>query len=108
MLVEIGVTRNGITPELSYGTHFFQDLVESHIYPLALYPEDPGVVFNHTFFQQSPNQLAQLLPDDAGLADNIRVINVAEVAPGKLLRVTMSAEDNVALGYLHTYEETFL
>jgi hypothetical protein len=33
MLIEIAVARNGITPELSYGTHFFQDLIESNIYP---------------------------------------------------------------------------
>jgi hypothetical protein len=106
MLVEIGVARNGITPELSYGTHFFQDLVESHIYPLALYPDNPDVVFNLTFFRQSPNCLARLLPGDAGLADNIRVINITEVAPGKMLRVAMSAEENIALGYLHNYEES--
>ncbi len=103
MLVEIAVARNGITPELSYGTHFFQDLVESHIYPLALYPDNPEAIFNHQFFEQAPNKLAELLPGDAGYAAYVKVINIAQVAPDKLLRVVMNAEDSFALGYLHAY-----
>lgn len=103
MLVEIAVPRNGITPELSYGTHFFQDLVESNIYPLALYPDSANVLFNYPFFEQAPNKLAALSPQDSPYADYIKVINVAEVQPNKLLRVVMNGEESKALGYLHSY-----
>ena len=41
-LIELAYTQKGITPEPSYGTHFFQDLVESQIYPLAVYPDEPA------------------------------------------------------------------
>jgi hypothetical protein len=103
MLIEIAVVNNGITPELSYGTHFFQDLVESNIYPLALYPDTPGIFFNYSFINQAPNKLAILLPQAKPYVDYIKVINVAEVTTNKLLRVVMSAEENLALGYLHPY-----
>ena len=103
MLIEIAVARNGITPELSYGTHFFQDLVESNIYPLALYPDNPGILFNYKFINQAPNKLASLLPQDNVYADYIKVISIAEVSPDKLLRVVMNAEESRALGYLHPY-----
>lgn len=103
MLIEIAVARNGIIPELSYGTHFFQDLVESNIYPLALYPDNPGILFNYKFINQAPNKLASLLPQDNLYADYIKVINIAEVSPDKLLRVVMNAEESKALGYLHPY-----
>jgi hypothetical protein len=103
MLIEIAVARNGITPELSYGTHFFQDLVESNIYPLALYPDTPGVLFNYSFFTQSPNKLASLLPQDSLYADYVKVINITEMYPNKLLRVVMNAEEGKVLGYLHSY-----
>jgi hypothetical protein len=103
MLIEIAVVNNGITPELSYGTHFFQDLVESNIYPLALYPDTPGIFFNYSFINQAPNKLAILLPQAKPYVDYIKVINVAEVTTNKLLRVVMSAEENLALGYLHLY-----
>ena len=41
-LIELAYSQKGITPEPSYGTHFFQDLVESQIYPLAVYPDRTG------------------------------------------------------------------
>jgi hypothetical protein len=103
MLIEIAVSRNGLTPELSYGTHFFQDLVESGIIPLALHPDSPGVVFNYQLFSQAPNRLASLLPRDSLYADYIKVIKVSDVTPDKLLRIVMNAEEDKALGYLHAY-----
>jgi hypothetical protein len=103
MLVEIAVTQNGLTPELSYGTHFFQDLAESNIYPLALYPDNPRTVFNHQFFDESPNILPDLSPKDSDCSDSIKVIDVVKVSQGKHLRVVMSADEGMALGYLHKY-----
>lgn len=103
MLIEIAVAQNGIIPEVSYGTHFFQDLVESRIYPLSLYPDDPRNVFNRQFIEKSPNSLTTLLPRDKQYADYIRVINIPRADQGKLLRVVMNAEEGKALGYLVNY-----
>ena len=49
LLMEIAAKRGGYVPDLSFGTHFFQDLVESGIRYLPLYPDDAGVVFNEPF-----------------------------------------------------------
>jgi hypothetical protein len=103
MLIEIAVARNGIIPEVSYGTHFFQDLVESKIYPLSLYPDDPAVIFNQEFFNGSPNCLAELLPSDSVYSNYVKVIHVPQASQGKLLRVVMNAEESRALGYLRPY-----
>lgn len=103
MLIEIAIPRNGANPELSYGTHFFQDLVETNIFPLALFPENPETVFNRQFFDQAQNKLATLLPKDSDFSDYIKVINVLEASQGKLLRVVMSANQNKALAYLSRY-----
>lgn len=103
MLIEIAVTRNGITTEVSYGTHFFQDLVESNIYPLSLYPDSPGTVFNDNFINRACNKLAALLPKDSLYADYIKVIDVPETSSNRFLRVAMNAEESRALGYLHFY-----
>ncbi|MFN8454200.1 MAG: PEP/pyruvate-binding domain-containing protein [Anaerolineae bacterium] len=103
MLIEVAVTRNGITPELSYGTHFFQDLVESKIIPLAIYPDSAEAIFNHHFINQAPNILASFLPQDSIYTEYIKLIDIAEVSAGKLLRVVMNAEESRALGYLYAY-----
>jgi len=104
MLIEIGLSGGG-SAEPSYGTHFFQDLVEAHIYPLALYPEEKGTVFRWDFFQDSPNALAGLLPDMASYARYVRVIDIPAVTGGQLLEVIMDGEKGEALGYLRTYPE---
>ncbi|MCX6556941.1 MAG: hypothetical protein NTW95_05850 [Candidatus Aminicenantes bacterium] len=87
---------------MSFGTHFFQDLVESSIRYLPLYPDDEGVMFNEKFLLSATNYLPDMLPEFAGLADTIRVIDVPKAAAGKILRVLMNADQNEAIGFLST------
>lgn len=100
MLMEIARSRDGYVPDLSFGTHFFQDLVESAIRYLPLYPDDPGVAFNEAFFRNSPNELPALLPELAHLADVVRVIDVARASKGLVMRVLMNGESDAAVGFL--------
>jgi pyruvate, water dikinase len=100
MIVEIARQKGGYIPDLSFGTHFFQDLVESSIRYLPLYPDDPGVVFKEGFFLRSPNALPQLAPEFAALADVLRVVDVAKAAGGRLLRVLMNGDLDEAVGLL--------
>ena len=81
-LVELTGQGIGAAPEPSFGTHFFQDLVESNIYPLAIYLDDEDVVFNHDFFYKTPNCLTDFLPDQAAWESCLRLIEVASFRPG--------------------------
>ena len=99
-LIEIARKKGNYVPELSFGTHFFQDLVESSIRYLPLYPDNEGIVFNEEFFLTSPNCLSAMLPEFAHLADTIHVIDVPKTAAGKLLRILMNADLNDAIGFL--------
>ncbi len=76
VLGEIAFSEGGLMPELSFGSHFFQDLVESEIFYLALFPERADCVLNLAWLQAQPNQLAELIPSDAALSDVIRVVDV--------------------------------
>jgi pyruvate,water dikinase len=100
MLMEVAAKRGNYVPELSFGTHFFQDLVESAIRYLPIYPDERGVVFNTEFLRSAPNHLAALVPDYAGLADTLRVINVPEAAQGQILKVCLNADSDEAIGFL--------
>ncbi|HEX4965811.1 MAG TPA: PEP/pyruvate-binding domain-containing protein [Thermoanaerobaculia bacterium] len=100
MLMEIARQQDGYVPDLSFGTHFFQDLVESSIRYLPLYPDDPAVVFNEPFFRGSPNELPALLPELASLASVVRVIDVARASGGLNLRILMNGESEEAVGLL--------
>jgi hypothetical protein len=102
VLVEIAMRKEGETPEVSYGTHFFQDLVESRIYPLPLYPDDEGVIFNRAFLDSASNVLPKLLPADAPYADYVKVIDVPAVSNGRSLEIVMNGDQREALAYLTT------
>jgi hypothetical protein len=103
MLIEIGLSDGDSRPEVSYGTHFFQDLIEAEIYPLALFPGQGESVFNWRFLRESPNALAGILPDSARYEGVVRVIDVPAVAHGRLLEVLMNGEQGKALAYLRHY-----
>jgi hypothetical protein len=100
MLIEIAMSRGGIVPEVSHGTHFFQDLVERKIYSLAIYPDQSDMIFKRDFLIESENSLASLLPKYQDFTEYVKVIDLPKVCRGKRLRVVMNAEENRALGYL--------
>lgn len=102
-LIEIARQKSSYLPELSFGTHFFQDLVESRIRYLPLYPDDKGIVFNEAFLRRSPSILTRLLPEYASLQEVVRVIDVQEVSRGKALHIAMNADLQEALGYLSPF-----
>jgi hypothetical protein len=100
MLIEIARPVGGFVPEVSFGSHFFQDLVESRIPYLALYPEEEGNLFKEEFLHGSRSALPLLLPELAGYADIVRVIDVGQIGGGLLLNVDMDGDAQKALGYL--------
>lgn len=100
MLLEIARKKRDYVPELSFGTHFFQDLVEASIRYLPLYPDEPGVIFNERFFTASENVLADLVPEFAWLADTLRVIDVPRSTGGLTLQVMMNGESEEAMAFL--------
>jgi len=100
MLIEIARKLGNYVPDLSFGTHFFQDLVESNIRYLALYPDEPGNIFAGDFFRTSANSLPELLPEYEFLAPVLRVIDVPAVTGGSELEVVMNADSEFGLGFL--------
>ena len=104
-LVEIAFTENGGDPEVSYGTHFFQDLVEANIYPLPLFPDDPGAVYDEAFFTNAPNKLGVLLPEDQDFSSIVKVVDIPECADGQTLTILMSSEEDRAVGFLEKRDD---
>jgi predicted nucleotidyltransferase len=100
MLIEIARKQGNYMPDLSFGTHFFQDLVEFQIRYLPLYPDDARVIFKESFFKQAHNMLSDLLPEYADLAHTVYVIDVPRNSGGKVLRVLMNADLDEAVGIL--------
>jgi hypothetical protein len=98
-LIELAGQGIGPDPEPSFGTHFFQDLLEAHIYPLAIYLDDEDTLFNRDFFYRTPNRLAQYSPKDAGLEHTLRLIEVASYRPGHNLNLVMDSDQGRAAAF---------
>ncbi|NIM95525.1 MAG: hypothetical protein GTO18_17650 [Anaerolineales bacterium] len=90
--------------EPSYGTHFFQDLVESGIFILAISLSNPDTEFNDPFFYQSQNVLSDLMPEEDRWSHIVRIIDIPAVANGMTLNLVMNGDSGSAIAYLKQYE----
>ena len=88
--------------EPSYGTHFFQDLVEAGIHPLPVTPGKRGALLNAEFLKGAANQLAHLLPADAAYAPYVSVVDVPLATRGRYLDIVMNDRQELAIGYFKT------
>jgi pyruvate,water dikinase len=100
VLIEIARKTGNYSPDLSFGTHFFQDLVEGQIRYLPLFPDEEGIIFNERFLNVAANILAEVVPEHADLAGVVRLIDVPQATDGYVLRVLMNAELSEAVGLL--------
>jgi len=95
-LVELAVGPEGTAPEPSYGTHFFQDLVESRIYSLAVQPNHRGDFWNQEFVEKAGNKLLDLLPDAGNYAGVVKLIHIPAERPERALHIVMDGERALA------------
>jgi hypothetical protein len=101
----IEMTTDLIAPEPSYGTHFFQDLVEAQIFPLALALQDKDTSVNHVFIDGAENALPQLLPDASAWETILKVIDIPRAAGGAVLDLVMDGDAGTAMAYFRSVGE---
>ncbi len=77
-LAEVAFTSGNLMPELSFGSHFFQDLVEADIFYLALFPENQDCFFNRGWLEKQPNALEGLLPTCARFKSVVKLFRVPD------------------------------
>jgi hypothetical protein len=101
MLIEVAWEKAGYVPELSFGTHFFQDLVEAKIKYLPLYPDQPDNIFNKNFFSESDNHLSGILKDARKYENIVRVIRVSDKSINGKLTVYMDGDACKAIAVIN-------
>jgi len=99
-LVELSGESVGTSPEPSFGTHFFQDLMEAHIYPLAVFLDDKDILFNHDFFYETPNKVLKFISIDKRLTRTLRLLVVKDYRPGHHIDLVMDGQKGRAVAFL--------
>jgi len=87
VLCEIVAMREGLVPEVSLGTHLFNEMVEMDMLYLALFPSRGGNFLNEDFFESSANRLSELLPGQEKWSKVVRVIDVRELGQEIVVRL---------------------
>jgi len=75
VLCELVQMREGLVPDVSLGTHFFSNLVESDILYTALFPEKDGFILNSEYLMSQKNRLLDLFPSEERHEAAIRVLD---------------------------------
>jgi hypothetical protein len=99
-LVELSGSQVGPAPEPSFGTHFFHDLMEAQIYPVAVSLDRTGTVFNQDFFRGAPNSLPSHAETREEIGEALRLIDVAAYRPGHHLELVMDDEQGQTTAFL--------
>jgi hypothetical protein len=94
-----------VIPDVSLGTHFFNDLVESDILYMAVQPGSGKDVLNREFLEERRNLLPELLPDDAEWAGVVRVVDLPGSRDGKSLCLNADSFRQRAVCYLGVFPE---
>ncbi|HWQ93637.1 MAG TPA: pyruvate, phosphate dikinase, partial [Clostridia bacterium] len=75
VICELGIMHEGLIPDVSLGTHFFNDLVELDMLYLAVAPGKEGHVLNEGLICGMANRLKELLPSAGELESVLRVVD---------------------------------
>jgi hypothetical protein len=79
VLCEVAEMHAGLNPDLSLGTHFFNDLVDLGILYMGIKPGSTGSLLNADLLQGLPNALGRILPEAADKGDLVRVIDAEDL-----------------------------
>lgn len=99
-LIELSGQGTGVAPEPSLGTHFFQDLMEAQIYPLAINLDDQFSIFNRDFFYNTPNGVTDWMPHDQRQVPCVRLLTVAAFKAGHHIELAMDDAQGLAVAYI--------
>jgi hypothetical protein len=99
-LVEVAGHAIGPSPEPSLGTHFFHDLMEAQIYPIAIDLDDETNQINQIFFRDTPNRVQEWIQVDDPLASVLRLLAVKDFRLKHHIELIMNDEKGHTIAFL--------
>ncbi len=92
VVCEVVAMHECLVPDVSLGTHFFNDLVEHDLLYVAYFPKKAGNSIDDAWFRNAPNRLLELEPEAGALAEVVRVIDCTDVRQPVWLRADATAQ----------------
>jgi len=98
VVCEVVAMHERLIPDVSLGTHFFNDLVEHDMLYVAYFPKKVGNSIDDEWFRSAKSRLLELEPTASALAEIVRVIDCRDAGQPVWLRA--DATDQKALVFL--------
>lgn len=77
-ICEVAYSKAGYHPDLSYGSHMFQDMVEADVYYGAINDNSKTRLYQPELLQNYPEVLNCLIPDETELGDIVKLYDVSQ------------------------------
>ena len=95
VICEVVAMHEGLIPDVSLGTHFFNDLVEHDVLYVAFFPKKSENFLDATWFRDAPSRLLELDPTATALEHVVRVIDCRDAGGAVFLRADATAQEAV-------------
>ncbi|MFA7230726.1 MAG: PEP/pyruvate-binding domain-containing protein, partial [Victivallaceae bacterium] len=82
VLCELAFMHENLSPDISLGTHFFNDLVEMQIMYMSMNTANSSNLFNRDYITGTHNLLSEIIPAGRAMADSVFVVDATSVRPG--------------------------
>ncbi len=92
IICEVVAMHERLIPDVSLGTHFFNDLVEHEMLYLAYFPKKTENFLDVDWFRTTPSRLLELEPGAVAMEGVVRVIDCGSMAGGVWLRADATAQ----------------
>ena len=96
---EVGSGLNDSICEVSYGTHFFTDLLESGIMHVSFAPGEKDCFFQDRVILNSQNHLASFVPDDTSWESVVHLIHIPSCLNGMKLQIVQDSRQQKGIGF---------
>ncbi len=100
VICEIGVMHEGLTPDLSMGTHFFNDMVELDILYIGFFAFKEENILNEGFLKTLPDSFTEKMPEYKKWKSAIRVIDGDRLENGQKIYLAADSEKQTSAVYV--------
>ena len=99
IICEVAEMHENLIPDVSLGTHFFNDLVESDMLYLAIHPLKEDEIINKAVLENELNYLPFLIPDAEHFQHALKVISPYDEGSEERFRIDADCFKQIGLCY---------
>lgn len=95
VVCEVVAMHKSLVPDVSLGSHFFNDIVEHDMLYVAYFPQKQGNTLNTDWFASAPSCLLDLIPGAGALSEVVRLIDCRQSPQPIWLRADTLAQETL-------------